>query len=132
MASREQPRPSDSPLLGEQSERAPVLQWVGLFLAPATFFAHLQIGYVLVPWSCTRHNTVWIHVVNLLAVALAVVGTWAAWRVHVRAESGASNDGPGTVPRTRFLGVVGLGMSGMFVLLLVAQAIEAISLSPCQ
>jgi hypothetical protein len=132
MDPRERPRASDSSLLGEQSERAPVLQWVGLFLAPATFFAHLQIGYLLVPWSCTRQNTVWIHVVNLLSVLLAAAGTWAAWRAHARAESAASNDGPGTVPRTRFLGVVGLGMSGMFVLLLVAQAIEAISLSPCQ
>jgi hypothetical protein len=108
------------------------LQWVGLFLAPATFFAHLQIGYVLVPWSCTRHNDVWLHVVNLLAVLLAIAGAWVAWRVHARAESAASNDGPGAVPRTRFLGVVGLGSSGMFVLLLAAQAVEAISLSPCQ
>jgi hypothetical protein len=132
MATRESVASSDAALLGAQAERAPVLQWVGLFLAPATFFAHLQIGYVLVPWSCTRHLDVWIHVVNLLAIALAVVGTGAAWHVHARAESAANNDDAGTVPRTRFLGVIGLGMSAMFVLLLVAQAIEAISLSPCQ
>ena len=108
------------------------LQWVGLFLAPATFFTHLQIGYVLVPWSCTKHDTVWLHAVNVLAVLLAVIGAWAAWRVHALAESSARNDDAGAVPRTRFLGVVGLGMSAMFVLLLAAQAIEAISLSPCQ
>lgn len=132
MASRDTRHPADSALLGERRERAPVLQWVGMFLAPATFFAHLQIGYVLVPWSCTKHDNVWIHVVDLVAVALAAVGAWAAWRVHARAESAAGNDGAGVVPRTRFLGVVGLGLSGMFVLLLVAQAIEAISLSPCQ
>jgi hypothetical protein len=132
MTSRERDRGAASTLLGEQHERAPVLQWVGLFLAPAIFFVHLQIGYVLVPWSCTRQTVVWIHVVNLLWVARAVAGTGIAWRGHWRGESGADNDGPGTLPRTRFLGVVGLGMSAMFVLLLLAQAIEAISLSPCQ
>jgi hypothetical protein len=132
MASRDRSLSTDSPVTGDHDERAPVLQWVGMFLAPATFFAHLQIGYVLVPWSCTRHDNLWIHLVDLLSVALAAVGTWAAWRVAARAESAASNDGPGVVPRTRFLGVVGLGMSAMFVLLLVAQAIEALSLSPCQ
>jgi hypothetical protein len=132
MISRDRSRSTDSPVLGDHDERAPVLQWVGVFLAPATFFAHLQIGYVLVPWSCTRHNSVWIHLVNLLSVVLAIIGTWAAWRVHARADSAANNDGPGAIPRTRFLGVLGLGLSGMFVLLLVAQAIEAISLSPCQ
>jgi hypothetical protein len=108
------------------------LQWVGLFLAPATFFVHLQIGYVLVPWSCTQHDTMWLHLVDLLSVLLGVAGAWTAWRVHARAESAAPNDAAGVVPRTRFLGVLGLGMSAMFVLLLVAQAIEAISLSPCQ
>jgi hypothetical protein len=132
MTSHERERAVAWTLLGEQHERASVLQWVGLFLAPVIFFAHLQIGYVLVPWSCTRHTVVWMHVVNLLSVAVAVVGTWIAWRVHARGESAADNDGPGTLPRTRFLGVVGLGTSAMFVLLLLAQAIEAISLSPCQ
>ncbi|MFL5606258.1 MAG: hypothetical protein ACJ8AD_07425 [Gemmatimonadaceae bacterium] len=122
----------DRALLGERIEPAPVLQWVGFFLAPATFFVHLQIGYVLVPWSCTRHQVIWIHVVDLLAVVLAAVGVWAAWRTHAGAESAARNDDAGAVPRTRFLGVVGIGMSGLFVLLLIAQAIEAISLSPCQ
>jgi hypothetical protein len=122
----------DRTLLGERTEPAPVLQWVGFFLAPAAFFAHLQIGYVLVPWSCTKHQVIWIHVVDVLAVVLAAVGVWAAWRTHARAEGAPRNDDAGAVPRTRFLGVVGIGMSGLFVLLLVAQAIEAISLSPCQ
>jgi hypothetical protein len=108
------------------------LQWIGLFLAPGTFFVHLQVGYVLVPWSCTTRDRVWLHVVDLLAVVLAAIGTWAAWRVHALAESPARNDDGGVVPRTRFLGVVGLGISATFVLLLLAQAIEGISLSPCQ
>lgn len=36
-------------------------QWTGFFLAPATFFAHLQVAYVLVPWSCARGNLLWLH-----------------------------------------------------------------------
>lgn len=132
MPARDARESADSPLLGERPERAPKLQWVGVFLAPATFFAHLQIGYVLVPWSCAKHDVVWLHLVNLLAIVLAAFGAWAAWRVHARAEGAVDNDDAGTVPRTRFLGVIGLGMSGLFVLLLVAQAIEAINLSPCQ
>ena len=41
----------------------------GLFLAPAAFFAHLQINYVLVPWACVRNGRLWVHVVDVLAVA---------------------------------------------------------------
>jgi hypothetical protein len=122
----------DRALLGERTEPAPVLQWVGFFLAPATFFVHLQIGYVLVPWACTTKGWGWIHVVDVLSVLCAALGTFAAWRVHARAESGARNDDAGSVPRTRFLGVVGLCMGGLFVLLLVAQSVAAIIISPCQ
>ena len=119
-------------LLGSREERAPVLQWVGFLLAPAAFFAHLQIGYVLVPWACTTHGDVWIHVVGIASVVLAAVGTWAAWLAHARAENAQPNDGPGSVPRTRFMGVVGICTSGMFVLLLIAQWVAAFFISPCQ
>jgi hypothetical protein len=119
-------------ILGTREERAPVLQWVGFFLAPTVFFVHLQVGYVLVPWACTTHGDVWIHVVGILSVLLALAGTAAGWRVHARAENDQPNHGGGSVPRTRFLGVVGLCMSAMFVLLLLAQWVTALFISPCQ
>ena len=63
---------------------APRAQWVGLFLAPAVFFAHLQVTYVLVPWACVRGGDVWIHVSGILSVALGLVGTGAAWHAWMR------------------------------------------------
>jgi hypothetical protein len=113
-------------------ERAPVLQWVGLFLAPAAFFAHLQVNYVLVPWACTTGLRIWIHIVSLTALVLALAGALAGWRVHERAESDAPNDNAGAVPRMRFLGVVGLCASAIFALLLAAQLVAGIIISPCQ
>jgi hypothetical protein len=131
-------RPIDEPardhrrFLGTYEERAPALQWVGFFLAPAAFFTHLQIGYVLVPWACTMHGEIWIHVVGVLSMALAAAGTAVAWRVHARADNDQPNEGGGSVPRTRFVGVVGIGSSGMFTLILFAQWIVAFFISPCQ
>ena len=112
-----------------EHERAPVLQWIGVFLAPAAFFTHLQLNYVVVPWSCTTHRRIWVHVVSLIAVALALAGTWAAVRVHRRTTDAS---GSSAIPRTRFLGVVGLLMSGVFSLLLVAQLVAGLVISPCQ
>ena len=125
-------RRGDTELLGSDEERAPLLQWLGLLLAPAAFFAHLQVAYVLVPWSCVVRGQLWVHVAGAAAIALAAVGTWAAWRTHVLAESEQPTDGAGAVPRTRFLGDVGLCTSAMFVLLLVAQWAAGFIISPCQ
>jgi hypothetical protein len=118
--------------LGTYEERAPALQWVGFFLAPAAFFTHLQIGYVLVPWACTTHGEIWLHVVGVLSVVLAAVGVAAGWLAHARADNDQPNEGGGSVPRTRFVGVIGICMSGIFTLILFAQWIAAFFISPCQ
>ena len=128
----ESSRPDAPRLLGSREERAPVLQWIGMFLAPAAFFAHLQIAYVLVPWACVTRGQIWVHVSGLVAILLALAGSWAGWLVHARADNAQSNEGAGAVPRTRFLGTVGLCTSAVFALLLIAQWAAGFVISPCQ
>jgi hypothetical protein len=106
-------------------------QWAGLLLAPAAFFAHLQIGYVLVPRACRHHQDVWLHVVGVASVLLAAVGLAIAWRVW-QATHDAPGDAGGPAPRARFLGATRLGVSALLVLLLVAQWVAAFFISPCQ
>jgi hypothetical protein len=117
---------------GSRQERAPVLQWIGLLLPAATFFAHLQIGYVLVPWSCTTHQDIWVHVVGIASVLLAAFGTLAAWRTWMRGGRESPGEGEGSLPRTRFLGAVGVGMGIIFTLILFAQWIAAFFIGVCQ
>lgn len=107
-------------------------QWIGLFLAPAAFFARLQIAYVIVPWACVTGGRVWLHLVDLLAVALALVGGWIAWSVHRDSNGNSRPDGADAISRGRFLGLVGAWTSVLFALLLAAQATAGVVLSPCQ
>jgi hypothetical protein len=107
-------------------------QWTGFFLAPATFFAHLQVAFVLVPWSCARGNHLWLHVAGALSVLLAIVGTVVAWTTWAREGGGEPGQDGGPSPRARFLAVTGFVMSAMFVLLLAAQWAAAFIISPCQ
>ena len=111
---------------------APVAQWVGVFLAPATFAAHLQINYLLVRWACLRNGDLWVHVVDVLAVLLAAFGTFVAWRVWERAGRTEPSEAGGSLPRTRFLGVTGAGFSGLITLILFAQWVGAFFIGTCQ
>lgn len=127
------PRNADeSPLPGAHEERAPVLQWIGMFLPAAVFFVRLQVGYLLVPWSCTTQQHYWPHVVGIAAVLLALAGTMAAWRTWMRAGHEVPGEGGGSLPRTRLLGAMGLGMGALFTLILVAQWIAAFFIGTCQ
>jgi hypothetical protein len=110
----------------------PRRQWIGLFLAPAVFFARLQLAYVIVPWACVTGGRLWLHLVDLLAVALAVLGGVIAWSVQRASHADARPDGADATSRANFLGVVGLGSSALFALLLAAQATAGVVISPCQ
>lgn len=109
-----------------------MLQWIGLLLPAATFFAHLQIGYVLVPWACTTHQDIWVHVAGIASVCVAAGGTVAAWRTWMRGGREHPGEGEGTLPRTRFLGATGVGMGSIFTLVLFAQWIAAFFIGVCQ
>jgi hypothetical protein len=117
---------------GSREERAPVLQWVGFFFAPAVFFAHLQIGYVLIPWACTTHRDFWVHAVGIAAVILAALGTTAAWITWMRAGREVPGEGPGALPRTRFIGATGLGMNAVITLILLLQWVAGFFIGTCQ
>jgi hypothetical protein len=133
MTASSRPRNADeAPLPGSKVEPAPVLEWVGLLLPAATFFAHLQIGYVLIPYACTTHQDIWVHVVGILAVVLSLAGNMAAWRTWMRAGREVPGEGPGTMAHTRFLGAVGLGMGAIFTLILIAQWIAGLFIGTCQ
>jgi hypothetical protein len=109
-----------------------VAQWVGLLLAPAAFFAHLQGAYVLVPRACRYHADVWLHVVGVAGVLVAAAGAWTAWRVWEATGRHATTETGGPVPRSRFMGATGLGVSALLTLILLAQWVAAFFITPCQ
>jgi hypothetical protein len=117
---------------GSREERASALQWIGFFLPPAVFFAHLQIGFVLIPWTCTKQQPFWVDVVGIASVILAALGTFAAWITWRRAGREEPGEGPGSLPRTRFIGAVGLGMNAIITLILLLQWVAGLFISVCQ
>jgi hypothetical protein len=106
--------------------------WIGLFLAPAAFFAHLQVAYVLVPLSCATGNDLWLRVTDALSVILAAIGALVARRVWRHEDADQTGAAGGPQSRARFLGILGTLASAMFVLLLVVQWAASWLISPCQ
>jgi len=125
-------------VLGGRREPARLLQWLGFFLAPAAFFVHLQVAYVLVFWSCATKQSLWQHLVGLLAVVVALAGVAAAWVSRARTPEadehppGHPVEGPGPIFRTRFMADTGLGVSALLALILLMQFIGGFFITVCQ
>jgi hypothetical protein len=105
--------------------------WAGILVAPAAFAANLQLGYMLVHPGCLENDTTPLHLVQILCLAAALGGGLIAWRALQRervsaGEAGARRD------RSRFMAELGVSMSALFALVIVAQALPSFVLHQCQ
>jgi hypothetical protein len=106
--------------------------WVGLLLAPAAFLLNLELAYAVVPTACSAHNRLLVHLVHLACLILAVAGllvAWSSWRSTGETWPGEQGD---RLARSRFMSGLGLLLSALFVLVIMAQWIPSFVLNPCQ
>lgn len=130
--STEQPHtPSDH--RGHAAGPAPVAMWLGLLVAPAAFFVHLEVAYLLVTWVCfQRQSAIWVHVAGALAIVVAALGLWAARIAWLRAGGNEPGEAPTLSARTRLLGAAGVGVSSVLLLILLAQWVAGFIVPMCQ
>ena len=88
--------------------------------------------YALVPTACSSRNELPIHLVHLACLLLTLYGLLTAWRCWKAAGATWSGEAGDPLARSRFMAGVGLLVSGMFVLVIVAQWIPSFVLDPCQ
>lgn len=116
----------------EPREASSLPLWAGVLGAPAAWAVQLQVSYSFVPWCCS-HGHLWVlHLSTLVFFALAAAGGVASFRHWRRAGGGsAEGSGGGPVVRTQFLGLLGVLVSSMFSLLILAQGTASFFISPC-
>jgi hypothetical protein len=106
--------------------------WTGLLLAPTAFLANLEVGYLFVYPSCAAGSVLTIHVVHGVCLVLALAGgliAWRSWQAEGLEWPGEAG-GPGG--RSRFMAGLGVTLSGLFVLTILAQWLPTFTLHPCQ
>ena len=121
----------------ERLERPPLsatdgVAWTGVLGAPLTWFTSQQVSYALVPWACHGGPLIAIHLANLIALAIVALAGTLAWRDWRRAGRHVSDEHAPPEGRQRFLGMMGLTLSGLFGLVILAQTIGAFFFGPCE
>jgi hypothetical protein len=106
--------------------------WVGLLLAPVAFLINLEAAYALVPTACSSRTELPVHLVHLACLLLTLYGLLTAWRCWKAAGAIWPGGAGDPLARSRFMAGVGLLVSALFVLVIVAQWIPSFILDPCQ
>jgi small-conductance mechanosensitive channel len=106
--------------------------WSGLLIAPFAFLLNLQVSYMLVPFTCATGRVFWLHVAAGGSLMLAVLGLFIAWRNWRKTGREWHSEAESIMARSRFLSVMGLLMSALFCLAILAQWIANFIIGPCQ
>jgi hypothetical protein len=104
----------------------------GLLAAPLAFLTQLTVNYAVVPRACSSGHLYAPHLVTILFLLIALAGGFIAWRNWQEAGQVEPGEGGDVIERSRFIAVVGLMLSGLVVLLFIAQWIPQFLISPCQ
>jgi hypothetical protein len=104
--------------------------WAGVLVGPTAMLLQLETNYGLVLWSCATGKTWPLHLVSLVALLATVVAGWLAYRVWGRVK--AHEDSGGPVGRSRFMAAVGILISLLMCVVIVAQWIPVFIHHPCE
>jgi len=106
--------------------------WAGLLVGPIAVLVQLEANYALVLWACANNRTWLLHLVSLLALVTTVIVGALSFNNWRRLGSQYSEDEAGAVPRSRFMSLVGILVSALMLLVIIAQWIPILIFRPCE
>jgi amino acid transporter len=114
------------------SPREDFALWFGILGSAIVWVIQLQTSYAMVPWACSSGHR-WIlplvSVAFLIAAAIPGIVSWRLWRkMNGSQSSERETRGDG---RRRFMALLGLMDSTLFLLLILAQGIPVFFIHPC-
>jgi hypothetical protein len=111
--------------------RDTVLLWLGVLAGPVLTLGVEYVAYVLVPDACSRHTTLIVQALYLVAFLGVVAGLlvcWRAWRLSGPVEPDAEAN---PEHRARFMAYSGILGNAFFALIVLGMWLATFLLSPC-
>jgi hypothetical protein len=108
------------------------LLWTGLLVPPIAWAFQLQANYVLVSRTCQQGSRWPLHLITLIALLITLAAGFGSWHARERVNGMRSDDEAGHSSVARFMAVLGLMTSAMFLLVIIAQAVPSFIFHGCQ
>lgn len=106
--------------------------WAGVLVGPIAALTQLETNYALVLWACYAKKYWPLHLVSLLALVLTIIAGVFAYLHWSPMREQAREDAGGVVPRSAFMAAVGVLISGLMVLVIIAQWLAIFTYDACQ
>jgi len=119
--------------VGEHGSEQPVsiaVLWWGILIGPAAWALDQGLSYAIDQHACSTGHFYVLHLASAAGFLFALTGVLVAWRQLAFVRDGPDEGGS---PRDRswFMAWLGILMSSIFGLTIIALAVTKIVLSPC-
>ena len=104
--------------------------WAGVLVGPIAALTQQEVNYALVLWACANEQTWPLHLISVVALLLTIVAGLFAYRYWQRVSADEDTGGP--VGRTRLMAGVGILISLLSLLVIIAQWLSIVLHRPCQ
>jgi hypothetical protein len=105
--------------------------WMPVIATPIVVLAQQSANYALVALECERQQRFAIHLVSGTSLAIVLAGMLLAWTAWRSAGTESPDDSGQAVSRVRFVAALGLALSALMALAIVAQWMTTAFVPPC-
>ena len=118
----------------QQSERVPAFEldvWWGLIAGPLAWGLNEGASYAITQHACSTGHFYLLRIIGAISVIMAMSGFLLAFAIHRRLPHNPETEEQLPRDRAYFMAFVGMAMSLAFALIVIAQALPQVVLSPC-
>ncbi len=112
--------------------KAELILWAGLVIAPTAWALSQEANFALAPLACgamAKPTLILISIISLALIAVSGLLSWTQLRLPVKDSVGQMIP---VTPRRRGMALSGVLLSGLFFLVVLAQAIPNVMMVGCE
>ncbi len=106
--------------------------WWGILIGPLAWATDLGISYPIVQPLCAFNQAWGFHAISMCTLALAVSGVLVARRELALVPRAPGEKVPRPIERSRFMAHLGIAISVLFMIAILAESVVEIGVNPCQ
>jgi hypothetical protein len=109
-----------------------LMLWAGIIVSPLVWFINLEANFAIAPLACTKNGKLWLYIVSAVSLILTVIGATISFTQLQSSERNAVGVRIPFRSRRHAMALAGIGLSVLFFLVTVAQAIPNLMLRGCE
>ena len=125
------PRIKAKPDVGYDPDPGKTMRWAGILLPPAAWAIQLQTLWLTTYLGCAYTDFKWNHVASIITLLLSVLGGVIAWQYMPAGPYEPTKEEASPEVRKRFMCILGVALSVMFSVLIIAQWLPTLLAVPC-